>query len=257
MMGPPPPGGAVRAAAVRLVAGWLRRYRSVAIGAVAFIVVVVALPSTSPDGGEPVPSTFAVGPVVRGDALNPVPATEVPLPFPLPSDVVAPPAPVPAEPDDTINAPKPPEAPPIPGAPACPLALPPAEPPPAGVPQLLQFLPLVGPFGPEALGGLPLLGHFLTVVTPLLPLFQPGLDAGQPTMDEVLPLIIELEAIVLAPAVPFIEEQTPQWLEYERQLVQFLEPLAVMTTDNPAVTCVVQLEVLAVAALAQRSEGQP
>jgi len=261
--GAPPSGDAVRTAAKRVVGGWARRYRGVAAGVLVFMAIVAALPSTSPNAEAP--ATFASGggrvPTAAGGSVQGLQQAAPPDTAPAPAFDVAPVASPPADsltpsPEEPAPvSPAPPGSPgpqPIPGAPACPVPLPPAEAPPSGAPQLFGLFPLAGPFGPEALAFLPVLGHFFVLITPLLPVLQPGLDAAQPTMNQLVPLITQLEAIVLGPATPYIEQQTPQYLDYERQLVQVLEPLATIATDNPAVACVAQLEVLAAAQLAPK-----
>lgn len=260
-----PAGDAVRAAAGRLVGRWARRYRGAAAGLLVFMAVVAALPSTSPRAEAPaqfasgqsrVPAAAGgsvAGAQQRAPADTSVPGALTPATAPTYGDTGAAPT-TPPEDEVAPVSPAPAPAPaPIPGAPACPVPLPPAEAPPSGAPQLFGLFPLAGPFGPEALAFLPVLGHFFVLITPLLPVLQPGLDASQPTMNQLVPLITQLEAIVLGPATPYIDQQQPQYLAYERQLVQVLEPLAVTATDNPAVACVAQLEVLAAAQLAPKS----
>jgi len=254
---------AVRAAAGKLMAGWVRRYRSVAAGVLVFVAIVAALPSTSPD--TEAPAAFASAPAARvpaaaaggvsGESVTAPSDTGVASPsFTEPVEAPTSGAPLPAEPPSEGGpGPSPTPPPSVPGAPACPAPLPPAEPPSSASPQLFAFFPLAGPFGPEALAFLPVLGHFFVLITPLLPVLQPGIEASQPTMGQLVPLITQLEAIAFAPAMPYIEQQTPQFLDYERQLVQVLEPLATIATDNPAVACVAQLEVLAAAQLAPKS----
>jgi len=261
---PQPSRDAVRAAAGRLMAGWVRRYRSVAAGVLVFVAIVAALPSTSPNPESP--AAFASAPAARvpaaaagsvqGDSVTAPADTALTAPYAAPTEAPTFGAPLPAEPEppaDGAPGPSPTPPPSVPGAPSCPAPLPPAEAPPSASPQLFAFFPLAGPFGPEALAFLPVLGHFFVLITPLLPVLQPGLDASAPTMGQLVPLITELEAIAFGPAMPYIEQQTPQWLDYERQLVQVLEPLATTATDNPAVACVAQLEVLAAAQLAPKS----
>ncbi|MEX0873350.1 MAG: hypothetical protein WD646_13520 [Actinomycetota bacterium] len=225
---------------------WGRRY----VGAVAVLATIATLVAFLPSR---IPVRMQAGPRL--------PATETPEASPAPrasaqparpSAPIAEPSTAPATPLGAIGA-----APPdVDGAsdapahePACSLELPATDPPPPGVPILLAFLPLVGPFGPEAVAALPLVVPFLVPLLPFVPLAQPSLEPYEPLLQEAIDGALLVERKVFDPLEPLVETFRPEALAFEQEVVAVLAPVAQTFAEGPVVGCVYQVNSLVVAQL--------
>jgi hypothetical protein len=227
---------------------WARRYRVLAAGAVAFVVLVVALPSVVPPVDDADASTGFTAPAPTSDVLGDVALPQVPAgasPFMGPALASPPPlAPLLADDADSgAGAPGPIDPVPVPGpAVACPAPLPPPEGEPEPIPlaDVLNLagpvLPLLGPFLPMGLAGLPLVEPALPVVTPLLPLGEPVYVYLGPLFASIGPLS-EVSAILIQPVDEAMAPLLPQMLESEKAFIAMLQPLIDQATATGAFTC--------------------
>ncbi|MEX0874158.1 MAG: hypothetical protein WD646_05505 [Actinomycetota bacterium] len=218
-----------------ILRGWARRYVGAAAVLLAAALLVSFLPSRVPDR-----IAEAAEPQAAGTAVVPLAtprSTVGPAQPSLPGSVIQ------AAPPE-VEGEAPPEVSPDPDgpgtAPACPLELPATEPAPQGAPFIVQFLPLVGPFGPEALAFLPFLGSFLPIVTPFFPFAAPLEDSAE--VSQLVNGAILIEQTVFGPLGPMIEEFHPQALETENQILAVLLPVA--DASAPVVTCLYQVNSL-------------
>jgi hypothetical protein len=232
------------------LAAWARRYRMVAAGTAAFLVLVVALPSVAPplDDADPSPTRFAAAAPPAPSGLLGATASPVPAgasPFRTPS-LVAPvlDAPLADGADDAPPAPGPPDPVPPPGHDvACPAPLPPPEREPEPVPlaEILNLagpvLPLLGPFVPFGLAGLPLVEPALPVVTPFLPLGEPVYVFIGPLFARIGGPLSEVSALVIQPVDEAMAPYLPQMLESEKAFVAMLQPVIDQAVATGAFRC--------------------
>lgn len=236
----------------RVAADWSRRYVGLLALALAVGLIATLTPSRPPgltnggqfagwsrhESGEPV--------MGRAELAEPAPVAPVSLASPsvsptttprhstgtrVPQQEVPPPAHV-APPEmapvaDPMRSPLPDE--PFPDFGTC-LSGEPSGSTQLPIAQLLRvagpILPLIGPVTPLVLGLLPLLGPFLPKILPVLPMIQPVLDKIGPSVESATPSIVEFENRLLAPLMPYIDQQLPKLLDAERELVAALEPQA-------------------------------
>jgi hypothetical protein len=229
------------------LAAWARRYRTVAAGGLAFLVLVVTLPSVVPpvDDADASGGFSASAPapdVLGGLALPQVPAGASPF-----MGSVAAPVPSPPLADAVSDGPGPPAPvdpvpPPGPGV-ECPAPLPPPEREAEPVPlaDLLNLaspvLPLLGPFLPMGLAGLPLVEPALPVVTPLLPLGEPVYVYVGPIFAAIGGPLSEVSALVIQPVDEAMAPFVPQMLESEKAFIAMLQPVIDQATATGAFTC--------------------
>lgn len=226
----------------RQLALWAARYRGLVVALVALAVVVAVFPSVAPEG-----RTFDG--TVAQPASTPPPSTPGPAAVALPPTVPPPPGappPVTADPVEPVGtdpgAIAPPPAPPTDTVP-CPIDLPAAagstEPLPlADVLNLASpVLPLLGPFVPFGLAGLPAVGPILPVVTPLLPVAEPVLVFLGPLAARTLGPLVEFEAILLEPIEAPIEQFTPEALAAQQAFIAQLQPVVERITATGVPTC--------------------
>jgi hypothetical protein len=130
----------------------------------------------------------------------------------------------------------------------CPIALP-APTSTAGIGAVYPLIPIFGPFSSEAFVWLPLLQTLVPSTAPLLPLLQDTLVGLQPELNELLPILENLEASGYAVIGPQYAPYRQQVLSAEQQLVSLLLPLAQQGAALPGASCLAPIEGVIVSGL--------